>query len=274
MIPRSRLVAVAIAAAVTAGAAPGAAAGEAVFLGYGFDDQYQQAYKVKFNQEVDTGNFAFSYLVDMEVTEKCVSAGDSLFLMEVHFDKVETARMQMDNMIEDPMGEKLTGQAVSFQVTRSGVVSDVKPVGYVDGWQQMERIVKPIFEGWYAYLPDAEVEPDGTWERDIGPKEESGLTVSGHSEYRFEQMKEEKGRECAKIKAKSTNTITGKQSTPMGVMNVDGSGKGEGELYFAIGSSTIVKFKTKVEMKMDMVPEGGGDTTGTAVAYSMEREVK
>jgi hypothetical protein len=60
----------------------------------------------------------------------------------------------------------------------------------------------------------------------------------------------------------------------MGAMTISGGGKGESEFYFCLKSSTMVKYKTKMDMKMEVTPEGGGDSNSFIVAFSMEREVK
>jgi hypothetical protein len=249
-------------------------ADEGVFLGYGFSEGHEQGYKVKFNQELDFGGYAFSQIVDMEVVEKCVGVEDSLFVMEMHFDKVESARMQSDNIVDDPMGERLTGNTVTFKVDKFGETSEMAPVGYIDGWDRMQKVVEAIVDNWYAYLPNKNVTAGETWARDEEPEEEGGLTIDSESSYEFKEIKKEKGRACAKIEGRSKNTIAGQQETQIGTMNVDGNGKGEAEFYFCMDSSTIIKYKAKYEVKMDMTPEAGGDATGTTVNIALEREVK
>jgi hypothetical protein len=248
-------------------------ADEEVFLGYSFSEGYEQHYKVKFNQEVDFGGFAFSQLIDMKVTEKCLGTEDSLYLMEMTFDEVESARMQFDKMVDDPMGENLTGHTVTFKVDKFGETSEIKPTGYIEGWQQMQKIVEAVVNNWYAYLPNESVAEGGGWSKIDEPQEDAGMRTEGKSDYEFKEVKKEKGRQCAKIEARSENLVKGKQQTQMGAMDVEGNGKGEVEFYFCTESSTIIKYKAKVEMKMDMTPEAGGDVTETTVNIVMEREV-
>jgi hypothetical protein len=249
-------------------------ADEDVFLGYKFEEGYSKDYKVKFNQEIDYGGFAFSQIIDMEVTEKCVGSEEDLFLMEMVFNKVDAARMQFDNMEQDPNGERLVGQTVTFKVDSHGETSEMRPAGYIDGWDQIKEIVDRVVDNWYAYLPNEAVAKGGKWTKVDEPEEELGLIVEGKADYVFKELKKEKGALCAKIEAKIENTLRGTQDTPAGVMTVDGGGTGDSEFFFCTTTSTIVKYKVKVEMKMDMTPEAGGDATETTVNVVMERAVK
>ncbi len=271
----SRLLIAALAAVVVVilGAAL-VGADEEVFLGYKFEEGYSKDYKVKFNQEVDFGGFAFSQIIDMEVTEKCVGTEEDLYLMEMIFNKVDAARIQFDKMVEDPNGERLVGQTVTFKVDSHGVTSEMRPAGYIEGWDQMKKVVETVVDNWYGYLPNEVVARGGKWSKADEPEEESGMIVEGTADYVFEEVKKEKGTLCAKIKAKLKNKLSGTQDTPAGTMNVEGGGSGDLEFYFCTETSTIVKYKVKVEMKMDMTPESGGDTTETTVNVVMERKVK
>jgi hypothetical protein len=268
--------ALAVVAAAVALALGGAqvGAGESTYLGYKFAEGHSQEYKVKFNQEVDFGNFAMSQIIDMEVTEKCVGMDDSLHLMEIDFDKVESTRMQFDKMVDDPTGENLTGHAVTFKVDKHGETSDMRAVGYIEGWERMKKVVESMVDNWYAYLPDTTINEGSGWSQDEGPKHEGMLTYSNKADFHFAEVKKEKNRQCAKITAETENTVSGSQDTPAGSMDVTGGGTGEVEFYYCMKSSTIIKYKAKVEMKMDLEPQGGGDTTQMTVNVVMEREVK
>jgi hypothetical protein len=273
MVQRNRVLITALAVVAAVSIAGHVGADEEVFLGYKFADGHSLDYKVKFNQEVDFGGFAFSQLIDMEITEKCVGEEEDKFLMEMVFTKVEAARMQFDKLVEDPMAENLTGHSVTFSVDKFGETSDMKPAGYIDGWQQMQKVVEAVVDNWYAYLPNESVAKGAGWTKEDEPKRELEMVVSGKADYEFTEVEKEQGRECAKIVVKSENTVTGKQDTPAGAMDVDGGGKGTVEFFFCMKSSAIVKYKAKVEMKMDMTPEAGGDATETTIIISMEREL-
>jgi hypothetical protein len=274
MVPRNRVLITALAVVAAVTFAGNVGADEDVFLGYSFAEGHVQDYTVKFNQEVDFGGFAFSQFIDMEVQEKCVGVEDEKFLMEMVFTKVEASRMQFDKLVEDAMGENLTGQSVTFAVDKFGETSDMKPTGYIEGWAQIQKVVDAVVDNWYAYLPNESVAKGGVWTKEDEPTTEALMVYSGKADYEFKEVKKEKGTKCAKIVAKSQNKVSGKQETPAGTMDVEGGGKGDVEFYFCMESSTIVKYKAKVEMKMDMTPEAGGDATETTVAISMERELK
>jgi len=74
MKKRSRII-VSVALAAVLALVGGVVAGDEVYFGYKFDENFSQAYKVKFNQELDAGPFVMSFFADMKVTEKCIGAG-------------------------------------------------------------------------------------------------------------------------------------------------------------------------------------------------------
>ena len=56
-------------------------------------------------------------------------------------------------------------------------------------------------------------------------------------------------------------------------MNADGKGKGKFEMYFDPVASVIVKLKASMDIKMDLIPESGGDAVETTINYSLERQL-
>lgn len=271
-----RLLVVALVACVvaTTGHAPVRADDAAVMMAYGFAKGYTQNYQVKFNQEVDFGGFAMSQIVDMDVTESCTGKEDSLYLMTLTFNKVESGRMQGDNMVDDPMGANLTGHSITFKVDATGDTSDMRADGYIEGWPQMSKVIQNLIDNWYAYLPNKTLKIGEEWAEPNEPKKEGGLNIVSTASYKIKEKKKEKDCECAKVEGETKNDITGTQETSMGTMNVTGTGKGSVEFYFCMKNSSIVKYKAKVDMKMEMTPDGGGDTNESSIGFSMEREVK
>jgi hypothetical protein len=265
------LAAVALVAVALAAASVGA--DEEVLLGYKFEEGYTKDYQVKINYEVDYGGWAFATIADMEVTERCVGVEDDLFLMEVVFNKVETARLQGDDMTEDPSGEHLTGQVLTYKVDAHGVVTEIKPAGYIEGWPQLRKMIEGVFENWYGYLPNESLAKGAKWTHETEPNAEETIKAEGQSDYEFKDVKEEEGTPCAHIEGKSKHTLSGTQETTMGSQIVEGEEKGDIELFFCAKSSTIVKFKAKSESKIDMTPEAGGDPVETTVNSTLERKV-
>jgi hypothetical protein len=259
---------------VLAVATPGEApADDAVMLKYNFKEGYSQDYKVKFTQEVFFGTFSRSVFADLEVTERCVGVSeDGKFMMEIVFNKVEASMMMFDKMQESQMGKQLTGQKVAFVVDKHGEVDEIKPVGYIESWQQMESDINAVVNGFYAYLPDKEVTKGESWEN-TDEQNDDGMHITSQSEYTFKEMKEEKGRNCAQIKSETKTGIGGVNTTPMGEFQAEGEGEGESELYFDPSAGIIVKMKGKMDIKMDMTPVDGGDTVETTVSYQIEKEL-
>lgn len=261
-------------ASVIVGMTAGVVVAESVHFGYKFAEGYTSKYKVKFNQEVDFGGFAMSNFVDLEVTVDCVGATDAVYSMKMTFDKVEASRMMMDNMQNDPNAEKLVGKSVTFTVDAHGEVEDIAPVGYIDGWEMMKAGIEPIVKNWYVFLPNKALAAGEEWKEDKPTeKQDNGMEVTTSAVYRFKEVKKEKGRDCARVEATVANMLGGSTDTPQGSFAVDGKGDGKFELLFDGSTSTIVRLKGKVDMKMDMTPEGGGDKVETTVAYNIEREL-
>jgi len=249
-------------------------AGDDIMFGYKFEEGYSAKYKLKFSQEIDFGGFTMSVLADFEVEEKCTGVADGVYSMEATFIKVEASQVMFDNMQEHPMSEQLAGQTVTYKLDSHGDVSEIKAAGYVDGWAAMKDIVERVIESSYVYLPDEAIAAGSEWQQEAEKETtEEGMEVVTSSKFEFKEMKQQKGRDCAKIKGKVENTITGDMPTPQGVMEADGSGTGEYECYFDPGTTTIVKLKGRMDVRMDMVPVSGGDTIETTVTYQVEKEL-
>ena len=251
----------------------GLAANDTAMFTYDFDEGHNQDYKVKFTQETFFGTFSSSVFADMEVTEKCVgTTEDGKFEMEMTFNKVESSMMWMDKMQPSTMGDELTGQSISFVVDSHGEVDDIKALGYIESWRQFEGSVNQLVNGFYPYLPGKEISKDEEWENSTESDEE-GMHVTSNAVYKFSEMKEEKGRNCAKIEVEIETGIGGINSTPMGEYQTEGSGEGEGEFYYDPADGIVVKIKEKIEIKMDMTPVSGGDAVETTVTFQVEREL-
>jgi len=244
-----------------------------VHFSYHYPEDYSQGYKMKFNQEVSFGQFSMSEFVDMEVTERRVGVDEEGTLsMELTFDKVEASRVQFDNMVESPLGEQLTGQAVTYKLDKFGDVTEIEPAGYIDVWDDIHDRVEAFLM--YAYMPDKVVAQGESWSEDAKEEEDEGMKTVTTSAFTFKEMKKEKGLECAVVEGNIENVITGTNENPMGTFAVDGKGKGSIEMLFDPKTSAIVKLKGKMELNMNMVPEGAGQEVNTIVTIQMEKALK
>jgi hypothetical protein len=255
-------------------AAPAPArAQETVMFKYKFKEGYNQDYKIKFSQEMYFGAFGTSFFSDLEVTFKCVGVSeDGKFNMEVVFNKVDASRRQGDTMEETNLGEQLTGQTVACVVDAHGEVDDIKAMGYIEAWRQIERDIETVIQAFFAYLPAEEVAKGENWENTDEQSQED-LHITSRTEYEFKEIKNEKGRQCAKVEAETEIGIGGVQATPQGDFNAEGEGEGETELYFDVADGIIVKMKDKMEIKMDMTPVAGGDGFELTRSYQIEVEL-
>jgi len=266
------LLAIGILAVTIAAPAP-APAEESVMFEYKFREGYNQDYKIKFSQEMYFGSFGMSFFSDLEVTFKCVGVTeDGKFNMEVVFNKVDASRMRGDRMEETKMGEQLTGQTVAFVVDAHGEVDDIKAMGYIEAWRQIERDIKTVIQAFFVYLPAEEVAKGENWEN-TDERNQEDLHITSRSEYEFKEIKDEKGRQCAQVKAKTEVGIGGVQATPQGDFKAEGEGEGETEFYFDVDDGIIVKLKDKMEIKMDMTPVAGGDGYEITRSYQIEVEL-
>jgi len=268
MIRKMSLPLILVALAVAAWAADG------VNFSYRFQPGAAERHRVKVNTEADFGGMAMSQVADLEVSVKCVSAAEGRNVMQLTVDKADMSRTMFGNMEKDPTGEMLVGHAISFVVDGHGKVDEVAPVGYFEGWDQIKRFIDPVIKNWYVHLPGEVVAVGGEWTHDP-PKEtdESGVEVTSHSVYKFKEMKKDKGRDLAQVSVDVENTMGGKSTTPAGVYDVDGKGKGKYEFSFDPATGAVAKFKGSIDVDMNLTPQTGGDPVATVMGYTIEREL-
>jgi hypothetical protein len=262
-------------AAVALVAAPSSTpAADGYHFAYDFEKGHVQQYKVNFKQEMFWGSFSRSAIVDMEVTEKCVGiTEDGLFEIELVFDKVEASVMMFDRMQDSGIGEDLTGQSISFTLDKFGETNDVRAVGYIEAWSQIEQLVTEIANQFYVYLPAEDHAEGDKWEH-TDERDEDGMNITENWEYEFKKAEPVKGRDCAKVKAKVNFGIGGIATTPGGDFTMDGEGDGEYEFFFDGAERLVVKVKGSIEVKSDMVPvSGSGEEIESTVIYEIEREL-
>jgi hypothetical protein len=252
-------------------AATSAAAKEVTFA-YRFEAGTKERYRVKLNQEIDMGGMAVTSLADMEVTLTCASGAEGKYVMEMKFDKVDVSMTMMGNTSQSAVGDQLTGQTVSFAVNENGDVDDIKPVGAFDAWATVRQLVEPVLEEWYPHLPNRAVAVGGEWKQDGEKKESSsGTSTVTNATYKFKEMRQDKGRDVAVVEQVLATTIGGTSTTPAGLYSVAGSGRGKFQVLYDPAKSRVSEVKGKIDISMDMTPQGGGDTVQTAVTNHLER---
>ncbi len=263
-----------VAVAFVAGAVS-AFAEDTVMFAYHFEAGSSNRYRVKFNQDADIGGNAMGQIADLQVTLKCTAVDGDKHTMQMVFDKVDVSRQMMDNMMADPAAEKLVGHSVTFMVTGLGEVSDVKPDGYFDGWDQIQQFIEPVVEGWYVHMPGKAYPVGGEWS-DNGQKEKGvgGMDVVTNAHFKFKEKKSEGGRECAFVTSEIENILSGISTTAMGAYKVEGGGKGKFEFFFDPKTTLLVKFKGKMDVQMKLAPESGSASVMESnVTYQIEREL-
>jgi hypothetical protein len=257
------------AAAIAVGAEDG------VMFAHHFETGASNRYRVRFNAEADLHGMTMSQLGDMEVTVKCTSAAEGTYGMEMKFDKVEMSRSMADKMETDPRGEQLVGNVVSFSVDDKGNVTNIKSVGDDEVWSQLRSTLEPIVKDWYVYLPSQKVPVGGTWSRDnVKETQAGGIEATTNAQFKFKEMKQEGGRQCALVTATIESVFGGKAKNPAGEFDVKGNGKGKYEFCFDPATSVVVKYKGKMDVEMQLVPSSSeGDAMESTIGYTFEKEL-
>jgi len=256
-------------------AAISVAAEDGVMFAHRFEAGASHRYRVRFNAEADLRGMMLSQLGDMEVTVKCTSAAAGKYAMEMKFDKVEMSRSMFDKMETDPRGEQLVGNAVSFAVDEKGVVTDIKSMGYDEVWNELRSVLEPIVKDWYVYLPSQKVPLGGTWSRDkVKETQPGGIEATTTARFKFKEMKQEGGRQCALVEATIESEFGGKAKNPAGEFDVTGKGKGKYEFCFDPAAGVVVKYKGKMDVEMEMAPSTAeGDPIESTIGYSFEKDL-
>ncbi|MFH1756143.1 MAG: hypothetical protein ABIA59_10635, partial [Candidatus Latescibacterota bacterium] len=221
-------------------------------------------------------------LVEMEVTESCIEVvGDSLFKMEIVFDEMSSSMTMNDNLRPNTFDEAFKGQTISYEVDKFGEVSKVKARSYIEGWRQFGETVNMVIAGFYPSLPDKAVKLGEKWneEKTENPDDDPGLEVTSKISYKFMEMKNEKGKDCARIESESESTFAGIITNSYGKFNTNGSSKSKSEYYFNPAGGGIVKFRAKTEtdakMKKEAASPGEKDEEHeTHMSYEIKKELK
>ncbi len=258
--------------AIALGARP-AAAQEVVFA-YKFEPNAVERHRVKLNQEATMGAMSVTNLVDMEVTIKCVTANDGKYGMELKFDKCDVTQQMMGNTTETPLGEQITGQTIVFTTDASGEVTNIEPLGAMDAWPVAQQVIRPVLESWYPHLPNKAIAVGGTWKKaGVKQTDESGTETLTNATFTYKGLKKEKTREVAVVEQVLDTTLGGSSSNALGSYILAGTGKGKGEFWFDAVKSRVVKFKTDIDVTLDMTPQSGGDTMKTLLVNHVERSI-
>jgi hypothetical protein len=259
-----------------------AAAEDTVQLAYSFDAAYSQKFKCEYSQSQDFYGMNYVILIEMEITENCVEVlGDTAYKMEIIFDEVSSSMTMNDNLRPNNFDEAFKGQTVSYQVDKYGDVSGVKAKSYIEGWRQHGEMVRMALSGFYPDLPNKAVKPGEKWDEDTteNPEDNPGLEVTTKIAYEFKEMKNEKGRECAKILAKAKSTYKGLVTTPQGELDTDGNAETEAEFFFDVSGTGIVKLKVKAEEDAKLIqkatsPGGKDEEFEMHRSYEIKKELK
>jgi hypothetical protein len=233
-----------------------AVAEDPLHLTYNFKDDYSQKFKCEYSQSMDFYGRNIVILIEAEITESCVEVlGDTAYRMEVVFDEVSSSMTVNDDLMPNNFDEAFKGQTISYQVDKSGEVSDVKAKSYIEGWHQFGQTVNDVMAGCYPDLPKKAAKAGDKWEEELteNPKENPGLEVVTKTTYEFKGVKKEKGCECAEITTKSESTFQGVIASPGGELDTNGETKSETQFYFDLSGGGIVKFKVKTQTDAKMV---------------------
>ena len=244
-----------------------------VMFAYSFEAGSSNRYSVKLSQQVDFGGNEMGQFADLEVTVKCVSVNEGSAVMEMTFDKADISRSMLGNQMSDPVAEVLATKALTFSVSPTGEVTDIKQSGYYDGWEQMRVFVEPVVKAWYVRLPGKKYAPGAEWNQKNTEKGSDGADVAMDIKYKYKENKKQGNRDCAVVTGDVATEVSGQSTTPMGPYKVAGHGKGKAEFMFDTAKTEIAKLKSKMSIDMDLTPVSGGDTTKANISYELQREL-
>jgi hypothetical protein len=251
-----------------------ATAAKDVTFGYQFTPGKSEKYRLKINTDMEMTGMAASQIADMAVTVACVSKKADAFAMTLTFDKVDASNTIGGNTATDPNAMKMLGKSVGFTVNTHGDVTDIGPGPGFDAWQDVQQVIEPTLKNWYVYLPGTAVSPGGTWKREnYRDKSSAGADYVSNENFKFREMKKEKGHDVAMVDEDVTTEVGGSTQTPVGVFNLAGTGKGKFEFQFDPATGSIRYFKGNMGTDINMTPQTGGDAMKTSVTNTIEREL-
>jgi hypothetical protein len=248
------------------------AAGEVMFQ-YKFAPGAKERHRLKLDTEIEMMGMDITQTADMAVTVTCVSADKDVHTMSMVFDKVDASMTMGGNMQQDPSAAKMTGKSVTFTVDVHGDVANITPGPGFDAWPEVQQVIEPTLKNWYVYFPANTVPVSGNWKRENHhDKSVDGAEYVTNESYTFSAMKKEKAGEVAVVDSDVTANVGGSTTTPMGVFDLAGSGKGKFQFAFNPKTGTITRLKGTMETAVDMKPKTGGDAMKTSFANHIDRE--
>jgi len=194
----------------------GAKAEKQVFYAaYGFEQGETNRFKMEFNQESEVRGYSIVSLIDMEITEKCVEVvDDTLFKMELTVDKIEASMRRNDKLLDSDIGDDVSGQVFTFDLTPKGETRNLEPKGYIENEKEVVALLSSMLRIAYPALPDSEVTVGKEWKLEGSERGEAGseMETEYDATYIAEGEKKIKGRKCYKIKGKSNVYVHGRMT--------------------------------------------------------------
>jgi hypothetical protein len=133
----------------------------------------------------------------------------------------------------------------------------------------------------YPELPDSDVAVGKEWKLEGSESSgaESKTEIEYEARYVAEGEKKVKGRKCHKIKGKSDVYMHGRMSNEYVNMIIDGTGKGEVEMYFDIEGKKAVKLKSKMDLDLTGIDASKSaaaerETQEMGIVYTLKKEIK
>lgn len=249
------------------------AAGDVTFA-YRFEQGKSEKYHLKISTDMAMTAMQAGQVADMMVTVACVSKKTDTYAMTLTFDKVDASNTIGGNTQADPSAIKMVGKTVGFTVDSHGTVTDVGPGPGFDAWPEVQQVIEPTLKNWYVYLPGTSVKAGGTWKREnYRDKSNAGSEYVSNENFKFREMKKDKGHDVAMVDEDVTTEVGGSTQTPVGIFNLAGTGKGKFEFQFDPAIGAIRYFKGSMDTDINMTPQTGGDAMKTSVNNHIEREM-
>jgi hypothetical protein len=262
--------------------APAKAEKQVFYAGYGFEPGETNRFKLEFNQEMEIRGSSRISLIDMEITEKCVEAlDDTLFKMEVTIDKLEASFRRNDNLLDNDIGDDISGQTFTFDLTPKGDTRNLEPKGFIENEKKVVGLLEQMLRIAYPELPDSDVAVGTEWKlegvRSGGA--ESEMETEYEATYIAEGEKKIKGRKCYKIKIKIDAYVHGRMTNDNAEVIIDGTGKGEAEMYFDAEGKKVMKLKSRMELDLTAIDASRSaaaerEAQEVGIVYTLKKEIK
>ena len=245
----------------------GCAKKEARLLRYGFSTEVVQRYRTTLTMSSSHGTETQFLLEETHRVQEVTPDGNAW--VEVRFDTAEVHLSDPQSLAAAFLARSLQGKVLRIKVSASGEVGSVDDSGAqgspggIDLAQTFSQVFPP--------LPATSIRPGDSWtaERTV-PVPSPRMNITNHvlAKYTLKGFEHREGKECAKVRVKTTAILQGVTSIPGG-KKLEGKMTGEGEFLFALEEGRLLSLEMRNQTEITSQNE-----EGTAQKTSTDQVVK